>query len=275
MGKRNNSFGAMQKFEFPMGPGGLKGLKDLEGFKHLEGLKGLKDMEGFKHLEELKGLKDLEGFKLMTPPPGGVWKWEGQGPDGDGMVFAFGNHRRIGVSTMQLTKQLADYFGVAEGTGVLVTAVTEDGPADKAGVKAGDVITAVDGEKVDGAGDLTRTINKKKEGDVTLTVIRKKDQKTITVTPKAAAPGQPGAAPMIRRTVANTSVLRNQIRNSIKQGIRNGQIVIPAISLGAIPAVNISVPQINVVVPRVHVVRRGFTTADLASSLECRLQAGR
>ena len=45
------------------------------------------------------------------------------------MVFAFGNQRRIGVSTMQLTKQLAEYFGVAEGTGVLVTAVTEDGPA--------------------------------------------------------------------------------------------------------------------------------------------------
>lgn len=262
MGKRANSFGAMHRFEFPNGPDGLKGFKDLEGFKHLEELKGLKNLEGFKHLEELKG---LEGFKMMTPPPGNVWKWEGQGPDADGMVFAFGNHRRIGVSTMQLTKQLADYFGVAEGTGVLVTAVTEDGPAAKAGVKAGDVITAVDGEKVDGSGDLTRTINKKKDGDVTLTVIRKKDQKTITVTPKAATPGVPGAAPMIRRTIADKAVIRNQIRNSIKQGIRDGQIVIPSISLGAIPAINVSVPQINlpvipeinVVIPRVRVVRTG------------------
>jgi hypothetical protein len=242
MGKRNNSFGAMNKFEFPQGPDGLKGLnKDLE--------------------EKLKG---LEGFKMMTPP-GNVWKWEGQGLGADGMVWAFGNQRRIGVSTMQLTKQLAEYFGVAEGTGVLVTAVTEDGPAAKAGVKAGDVITAVDGEKVDGSGDLTRTINKKKDGDVTLTVIRKKDQKTITVTPKAATPsGQPGAAPMIRRTIAN-KVIRNQIRESIKRGISEGQIVIPAISLGAIPAINVSVPQINlpvipeinVVVPRVRVVRTG------------------
>lgn len=244
MGKRSNSFGAMHK---------------LEG---LEGLKGLKGFENFKSLEELKG---LEGFKMIDPP-GNVWKWEGQGPGGEGMVWAFGNSRRIGVSTMQLTRQLADYFGVAEGTGVLVTAVTEDGPAAKAGVKAGDVITAADGEKVDGAGDLSRMINKKKDGDVTLTVIRKKDTKTITVTPKTIAPAvQPGAAPMIKRTVANNAVIRNQIRNSIRQGIKDGQIVIPAISLGAIPAINVSTPQINlpvipeinVVVPKVRVVRSG------------------
>ncbi|MBC8031505.1 MAG: PDZ domain-containing protein [Pyrinomonadaceae bacterium] len=243
IGKRNNTFGAMHK---------------LEG---LEGLKGLKELEGFKNLDQLKG---LEGFKMMTPP-GNVWKWEGQGLGADGMAWAFGNQRRIGVSTMQLTKQLAEYFGVAEGTGVLVTAVTEDGPAAKAGVKAGDVITAVDGEKVDGSGDLTRTINKKKDGDVTLTVIRKKDQKTITVTPKAAPQGQPGAAPMIRRTIADKAVIRNQIRNSIRRGISEGQIVIPSVSLGAIPVINVSVPQINlpvipeinVVVPRIRVVRTG------------------
>ncbi len=148
---------------------------------------------------------------------------------------------------------------------MLVTAVTEDGPAAKAGVKAGGVITAVDGEKVDGAGDLTRTINKKKDGDVTLTVIRKKDQKTFTVTPKAAPAVQPGAAPMIRRTVAENKEIRNRIRESIRRGISEGQIVIPAIQLGAIPAINVTtprinlpvIPEINVVVPRVRVVRAG------------------
>lgn len=239
MAKRKNSFGAMNQFEFK-GPEGLK---------------------QFKHLDELK---ELEGFKMVVPPGGGNWKWEGQGPGGDGLVWAFGNQRRIGVSTVQLTKQLAEYFGVAEGTGVLVTAVTEDGPAAKAGVKAGDVITAVDGEKVDDAGDLSRTINKKKDGDVTITLIRKKDQKTITITPKTATPTVvPGSAPQVRRT--STSEIRNQIRNSIRRGMRDGQIIVPAISLGAIPAINVSVPQINlpvipqinVVVPRVRVVRSG------------------
>ena len=84
----------------------------------------------------------------------------------DGLVFSFGNNRRIGLTTQPLTKQLADYFGVTDGKGVLVTSVAEDGPAAKAGVKAGDVITAIDGEKIEGAGDLSRGINKQKDGDV-------------------------------------------------------------------------------------------------------------
>ena len=54
----------------------------------------------------------------------------------------------------------------------------------KAGVKAGDVITAIDGEAVDSPGEISRVINRKKEGEVTLTIIRNKSQQTIRVTPK-------------------------------------------------------------------------------------------
>jgi len=50
-------------------------------------------------------------------------------------VFALGNNRRMGVSTVQLTKQLGDYFGIADGKGVLVTAVSDGSPAAKAGFK--------------------------------------------------------------------------------------------------------------------------------------------
>jgi serine protease Do len=65
---------------------------------------------------------------------------------GDGTwVFNTGSYRRIGIATQTLTKQLADYFGVSEG--ILVTSVNDNSPAAKAGLKAGDVITAVDGEK--------------------------------------------------------------------------------------------------------------------------------
>ena len=53
------------------------------------------------------------------PPGANVWKWEGPGKDG--MVFAVGNHRRIGVGTTQLTKQLAEYLASATAQGVLVT----------------------------------------------------------------------------------------------------------------------------------------------------------
>src|ERR1044072_9364776 len=67
-----------------------------------------------------------------------TFKWEGapfnRGDlfDNDGnFSFAFNNTRRIGVSTMELTKQLADYFGLTSGKGVLVTSVIDDGPAAK------------------------------------------------------------------------------------------------------------------------------------------------
>jgi serine protease Do len=187
--------------------------------------------EGFRALQGLQGMPDLRG--LMTPEGrgGNVWKWEGPGQGGD-MVFAFGNNRRIGISTMQLTKQLAEYFGIADGQGVLVTSVAEDSPAAKAGIKAGDVITAIDGEKVDGAGDVARGINKRKEGDVTLTVIRKGNQRTITVTPNVVKPMiAPGATPQSSR-----------------------RIVIPRIELGSIPAINISVPRIDLpTIPEINV----------------------
>jgi len=148
------------------------------------------------------------------------------------MVFSFGNNRRIGATTMQLTKQLADYFGVADGKGVLVTSVTDDSPAAKAGLKAGDVITSVDGEKVEAAGDLSRAINKKKDGDVTLTVIRNKNQRTITVTPKEVTPAvQPGGTPQTGR-----------------------RIVIPRVELGSIPEMNIVIPQIDLpIIPEINV----------------------
>src|SRR5258707_2659824 len=86
--------------------------------------------------------------------------------NGDGnFVFSFGGNRRIGISTQPLTKQLADYFGAKDG-GLLITSVNENTPAAKAGLRAGDVITAVDGEKVDSSGDVARIINKKEEGEI-------------------------------------------------------------------------------------------------------------
>ena len=123
----------------------------------------------------------------------------------------------------------------------------DDSPAAKAGLKAGDVITAIDGEKVEDAGDLAQGINKKKDGDVTLTLIRNKNQRTITVTPKEDPGSFPGTTP---------------------QGVRT--IVIPRVELGSIPEMNIRVPridlpntpEINVTVPRtikgprVRVIRR-------------------
>jgi C-terminal processing protease CtpA/Prc len=104
-------------------------------------------------------------------------------------LFAFGAGRRIGVTTTQLTTQLADYFGVSRDGGVLITSVVENSPAAKAGLKAGDVVTEVDGERIKSAGDLTRLVNRKQEGDVTLSVTRDHNHRSFRVTPeKSPAP---------------------------------------------------------------------------------------
>lgn len=99
-------------------------------------------------------------------------------------VIGFGSGRRIGVGTTELTKQLADYFGVQGGRGVLVTSVVENSPAARAGIRAGDVITEAEGEKIESSGDLSRAINRKTEGAVNLRIVRDRNPITVTVTPE-------------------------------------------------------------------------------------------
>jgi serine protease Do len=112
--------------------------------------------------------------------------------DGDDMfVWRAGSSRQIGVSVSPLTRQLADHFGVAEG-GLLINNVRENSPAAKAGLKAGDIITEVEGKAVKGDFDLIRAIGEKKEGDVELTVMRDRNRQTFRVTPEAfKAPTSP------------------------------------------------------------------------------------
>src|SRR5512134_2985714 len=64
----------------------------------------------------------------------------------------------LGVSAQSLTPDLAAALGMAEPVGALVTAVEKGGPADKAGLKRGDVITALDGKKILEPGELPRMV---------------------------------------------------------------------------------------------------------------------
>jgi serine protease Do len=98
--------------------------------------------------------------------------------------FRVGESRQIGVGVAALNKQLGDYFGVADGKGVLINNVRENSPAAKAGLRAGDVIVEVDGKSVARSLDLTRALSEKKEGDVNLTIVRNKNRQTIRVTPE-------------------------------------------------------------------------------------------
>jgi C-terminal processing protease CtpA/Prc len=89
---------------------------------------------------------------------------------------------RIGVKVQSLTEQLGEYFGVEDGQGALITEVEEDMPAEKAGLKAGDVIVEADGEDIDDTGDLVEVISEKEEGEkVQLTVMRDRSSRSFEV----------------------------------------------------------------------------------------------
>jgi serine protease Do len=85
----------------------------------------------------------------------------------------------LGVEAEELRGQLADYFGVQSG--VLVRSVVRGTPADKAGLKAGDVILKVDGRKVMTPGDVTSAVissrNKK-----AIPIVLMRDHKELTLT---------------------------------------------------------------------------------------------
>jgi serine protease Do len=85
--------------------------------------------------------------------------------------------RRLGVTVDELTHQLADYFGAKDG--VLVTAVTDGSAAARAGLKAGDVITSINGDRVTSREDLVRGLRETTKEDVTIGIVRDKKESTV------------------------------------------------------------------------------------------------
>jgi serine protease Do len=88
---------------------------------------------------------------------------------------------RLGARVENLTSQLADYFGTKGGA--LVTSVDEGSPAEKAGIKAGDVITGVNGSRVDDASDLRAELRRADDDDtVSIEIVRDKKTQTVKAT---------------------------------------------------------------------------------------------
>jgi serine protease Do len=87
---------------------------------------------------------------------------------------------QAGIRTNALTPQLSEFFGVLSGEGALVASVDENSQASKAGLKAGDVITGVDGKVVSSPQDLNRGI-RSATSTFTLKVVRNKQERDIRV----------------------------------------------------------------------------------------------
>lgn len=91
---------------------------------------------------------------------------------------------RLGIDAEDLSGQLGSYFGAPDGEGVLVREVNSGSPAEKAGLKAGDVITSVDGERIHSVGDLREKLSAKHDDDkatsVKLGILRNKSEMSLT-----------------------------------------------------------------------------------------------
>ncbi|MCJ7458263.1 MAG: PDZ domain-containing protein [candidate division Zixibacteria bacterium] len=98
-------------------------------------------------------------------------------------IWSFHSGLKLGVAIQDLTEQLGDYFGIKKGEGALITEIEKESPAEKAGLKAGDIIVQVDNEKVSGSDDVRQIISEKEKGDkISLKVMRDKRQKDFSVT---------------------------------------------------------------------------------------------
>jgi S1-C subfamily serine protease len=88
---------------------------------------------------------------------------------------------RLGVQLGELTPQLAEYFGAKEG-GVLVSSINSGSPAEKAGLKAGDVITSINGMAVRDTDDLIDELRGVEGQEVTIGILRDKKASSLKAT---------------------------------------------------------------------------------------------
>ena len=97
--------------------------------------------------------------------------------------WRFWERRRfIGIYPEEIGPELAEYFGVKEGRGLLVTRLEPDSPAEKAGIKVGDVIVRADGRRVETIEELNSIIQRKRKGDkLKLELVRDKKRMELEV----------------------------------------------------------------------------------------------
>jgi len=140
---------------------------------------------------------------MVAPTPGAfafhmpdmpAMEWNGN------MLFG-GGQPRLGIDAEEINGQLGAFFGAPDGEGILVRDVNSGSPAEKAGVKAGDGITSLNGERIHTVGELRENLSAKrddKDRTVKLGVLRNKSEISLTV--ELPAPTERGKRFISHRT---------------------------------------------------------------------------
>jgi serine protease Do len=119
---------------------------------------------GVRVFGDLDDLRRFD-FEMVAPPPPPTPPAPAAPPAPPRIPelgWLFGGGSRLGISTDQLTPQLAEYFGAKDG--VLVRSVEEGSSAARAGLRAGDVIVAFNGERVTRVEDIRRQVQRLDQG---------------------------------------------------------------------------------------------------------------
>jgi serine protease Do len=87
----------------------------------------------------------------------------------------------VGAELNPVQKQLADYFGVRSGTGLLVESVDYQSPAGRAGLKAGDVVVKVESQQMTSRNDWLKAMRNHRGQLVQVTVMRNKQEQVLTM----------------------------------------------------------------------------------------------
>lgn len=97
--------------------------------------------------------------------------------------FTVQSRGQLGARVIQISDDLRRYFGSSADTGILVDKVLPDTPAARAGLKSGDLITAVEGQSISKTTDIFKALAKSQKGDkVKVSILRNKKKKTLTAT---------------------------------------------------------------------------------------------
>jgi serine protease Do len=152
---------------------------------------------------------------------------------------------RIGVTIAPVTKEVAESIGLGKPAGALVQGVESGGPAEKAGIEAGDIIVKVDGKAVEKSVDLPRIIGATKPGSrTTLQLFRRGATKDVSVVvaefeaerPTRRAQAEPGSSPPAAKTALGLSVsdLSEAQRRDLKlrSGVKVDAVEGPAAKAG-------------------------------------------
>lgn len=118
---------------------------------------------------------------------------------------------RLGVVIQEVTRELAESLGLSKPMGAIVNAVEKGGPAEKAGIEAGDVILKFDGKAINSSSDLPRMVGSTRPGNTsTVQVWRKGATKDVSVT-VGEIPEEKTAGNRTGRSVAPTEKAANRL----------------------------------------------------------------